>query len=601
MMRNFSAGLMLLAIAVWCLFGTASKAADSRVITISAEMTPPAWALAERALLEENANFLKIFTDKYVNPNTGYLECVETWGGADGPDDAMENYYNWPLLYVLGAPRSTLDIYNKVWNGHIDQYSKLDMLYKEFITSFDWEHSGEQYASFFMLPLCIPEDVDTQHRVVRFANFYTGRDTSARNYDPEHKIIRSIHNGSKGARLSATIEDWGGQDYWRETGDWTRVKGDVTMNLCATSLAANAYMLTGDEHYKNWLLEYVGAWRDRTIANNGIVPSNIGLNGIVGEDWDGKWYGGLMGWNWHFGGFGVLGRGVRIGFGNAYFLSGDESYLNIMRTLGAILLKNRIQTPRGLAFPNKYGDNGWHDPSNSSLFGSFYSDIYLWSLDDGDLQQLYDAETFNPRGRSGKYEEGNEIAWIKFLQGENPGFPEKALNDSFERLRSAVDGLRKDMSTGDTRRSDGPQRYSSAATAALTNLTMGGMQPLWAGALLYSQLHYFDPENRRPGLPPGVAALVHSFDKEKVNVTLVNTDQINSRDVIVQGGAYGEHQIISVEIDNKVLSVQDKCFTVRLAPGTGGKLVIYRNRFANIPSFAFPWHGDKAPLEVRVE
>ena len=55
--------------------------------------------------------------------------------------------------------------------------------------------------------------------------------------------------------------------------DYNDIVGDSPMNLAATSLALNAYMLTHDDRYKTWILEYVEAWRQRMIANGGIIPS----------------------------------------------------------------------------------------------------------------------------------------------------------------------------------------------------------------------------------------------------------------------------------------------------------------------------------------
>lgn len=566
-------------------------------LEIATPMAPPRWALQERRLLEENTRFAEAFAEKYVNPETGYFECVEAWGGGDGPDDVMESFYNWPLLYVLGAPKSTLDRFKFIWNGHIKQYSNLGMYHREFITSFDWEHNGEGYAAFLLLPLADPEGPLTQQRIIRFADFYTGRDTTTRNYDPEHRIIRSILNGSKGPTLEATIDDWGGQDYWRDSGDWTRVKGDVCMNLISTSLATNAYILTGDEHYRRWVREYVGAWRERTVANDGIVPSNIGLNGRVGEHWEGKWYGGLMGWNWVFGGWGVLGRAVRIGFGNAYFVTGDGGFIDVLRTQGDVLLENR----EDLQFPNRFGDDGWRDYSASPLFGSLFADVYMWSLEERDLKRLYDAYRLTNMRRSGIYEQGNEIAWIEFLEGENPDYPSEALSAGFARLRRNIEGIRNDDSSRDTRRADTPYRKGTmgAATSALVNLTMGGIQPLWAGGLLHCQLRYFDPVRRRPGLPDDVAALVTDITNDTVEVTLVNVSRAEARDVVVQTGAYGEHQCERAEIGGEAYPVGHRFFHVRLAPGAGAELVIYRTRFANKPTFAFPWRGDKAPPESK--
>ena len=68
------------------------------------------------------------------------------------------------------------------------------------------------------------------------------------------------------------------------------------MNLSATTLALNAFMLTHEPRYKDWMLEYVDAWRERMQANGGIIPSNIGLDGTIGGAGGGKWYGGVYGW-----------------------------------------------------------------------------------------------------------------------------------------------------------------------------------------------------------------------------------------------------------------------------------------------------------------
>ena len=45
----------------------------------------------------------------------------------------------------------------------------------------------------------------------------------------------------------------------------------------------------------------------------------------------------------------------------------------------------------------------------------------------------------------------------------------------------------------------------------------------------------------RPGLPEDVAALVDSLKDDSTSLVLVNLNQSETRTVIVQGGAYGEH------------------------------------------------------------
>ena len=70
-------------------------------------MEPPYWALLERELLRANAMAVEEWADKYLD-DRGYLQITPRWGGLDGPDDATENFYNWPLLHALGAPDKVL-------------------------------------------------------------------------------------------------------------------------------------------------------------------------------------------------------------------------------------------------------------------------------------------------------------------------------------------------------------------------------------------------------------------------------------------------------------------------------------------------------------
>jgi hypothetical protein len=101
----------------------------------------------------------------------------------------------------------------------------------------------------------------------------------------------------------------------------------------------------------------------------------------------------------------------------------------------------------------------------------------------------------------------------------------------------------------------------------------------------------------------------------------VNLDPVDERVVVVQGGAYAEHQIASgsaeavpagdaPSVDGLLLGrahqarpsaataevpaataadVDHPHFTVRLAPGAGTRLTLRLKRYANQPTFAFPW------------
>src|SRR4029453_19440880 len=85
-------------------------------------MGPPAWALAERALLKAYTDAAAEFAAKYVD-DRGFFRCIERWGGNDGPDDVMETFTPWPLLHALGGPESLLSQYRRIWEGHLEQFT----------------------------------------------------------------------------------------------------------------------------------------------------------------------------------------------------------------------------------------------------------------------------------------------------------------------------------------------------------------------------------------------------------------------------------------------------------------------------------------------
>jgi hypothetical protein len=578
-MRNLHLILLLICVP---LFGQNAE------IVIDTPMPPPDWALAQHALLEANASAAEEFAAKYLD-DRGFLRCVERWGGNDGPDDAMENFGNWTLAYALGAPESIIDLYKKAWEGHLIQYTRArvpnvemakdGMYYREFVTAFDWEHNGEGLAAFLLYGLGRPNDLMYRQRTLRFAGFYTGEDPLAHNYDPEHKIIRSIHNGSRGSKITpATVNDWGGEAVDGDPGRLERystasnIRGDHPLNLCATALAMNAYMLTHEAKYRNWLLEYSTAWRDRVIENNGNIPTNIGLNGQIGGEWDGKWYGGVFGWNFwpESTGRNYYKRGPRIAFGASLMLTGDQSFVEpLRRQIANLYAVKKIEDGR-IQLPNKHGDDGWYGYTNNQLF-DMQRDIYMWSMRASDSEHMRDD------------------GWIAFLDGRNPDYPAEALRADLERVRRGVAGLRADTSTPDTRSSDYSQKFNPVATDSLVRLTLGGNEPGRIGNVLHSRLRYFDPEARRAGLPDGVGALVEKITPDEVTVTLVNTDPVHPRNVIVQSGAYGEHQCTEIRSRSRSVPVDAPYFIVRLAPGAGEKLRIAMKRYTNTPTLAFPW------------
>src|SRR5690606_27186513 len=179
-------------------------------VVIDSPMPPPGWALMERELLDANSRAVEAFAEKYIDER-GYLLHTPRWGTLDGPDDAIETYFNWTLLHALGGSDSVLELYKKGLEGHLRQYNELTTelttlaengsYHKEFITQSDWFHTAEGMRAFFLWGLSEPENPVLVNRMKRFARMYMGEDPEAPNYDPEKKIIKSIWNGSKGPML----------------------------------------------------------------------------------------------------------------------------------------------------------------------------------------------------------------------------------------------------------------------------------------------------------------------------------------------------------------------------------------------------------------
>ena len=598
--------------------------AQGQPVVVETPMPPPSWALMEQALLDANSRSVEEFAAKYMDAR-GYLLHTPRWGTLDGPDDAIETYYNWTLLHALGGSDRVLELYRLGLEGHLAQYGELrteltklskDGAYsREFITQSDWFHTGEGMRGFLLYGLADPKDVRFVNRMERFAGMYMGRDPLSPNYDPEKRVIKSIWTGSIGPMLTkATTYDWvgdpvpgtfhilhspDGRDQMIDLEEWyprmlahceeyLDSVGDNPLNMGATLLGLNAYMLSGGSKYRDWVVEYIDAWLERTKQTGGMIPSNVGLDGEPGGEYGGQWWKGTYGWNFtifdgeirQIGHRNTVMAGAWPGFSNAYLLTGDPKYIDVLRKqLDLLYEQKRVESGRTL-LPQMYGDpKGYKydgEPEFYHYTPNLYTDlltkVYLWSMDRRDLERI-----------------PAEQGWLAFLEGRDPGYPERALQRDFEAVRSKVEQMRTDPTSPDTRLADWLLGIVPPQTDNLTELMTGGTLrggKLWA---LHARLRYFDPVRRRAGLPPDVGALVEKLTADSATVTLVNLDPIAPREVVVQAGGYGEHQFTGVDQNGETTALDADAVTVRLAPGAGARLVFSMQRYTNQPTLSRPW------------
>ncbi len=594
-----------------------------KTIEIRTSALPPEWALWQRKVLESLYPAALEFVEKYTRPD-GTLIWREEWPGMDGSDDGYESFYNFPLYYVLGGPEDINELSRKLWEGITRQFTEYGQIYQEFDAHYDWMHHGEAYTNFYFFGLADPRNEAFKKRALRFAGLYLNEDPDAQNYDPEKKIIRSPINGSRGPHFVNTAEDWithrpilanyplpyddiphvESSQAWNDeekfpyilqTMNERMMRGDVPLNLTSTSMILNAFMYTGDPKYKQWIEEYVSAWMERMKKNNGILPDNVGLSGVIGEYMNGNWWGGYYGWQWPHGLFNQL-ESTLIGAMNAYLISGDESYLELPRSVFELALRHARREDGKVLVPHKHGDEGWYDyrPLNPKY------PIHLWyaSRSKEDLErinQLCNPSDWNRMNyHKGKGDSENPEAWLAFIEGKNPDYPVQILKATYQETLRRLERIRSDQTTPDEQDVHHWQQRNPVILEGVVQTMLGAPNHIYHGGLLHCSVLYFDPNRNRPGIPPDVAALVDDISQDGISIQLVNLHPSEGRDVLIQGGAFGEHRISMVrqviEYPYQFHTVNDRYVHVYLAPAAVGRLEITLERYQNPPTYDFPWY-----------
>ena len=643
----------------------------TRIIADVPIADPPTWAVWERLLLNAAGASAHPFLEHFTR-NDGEFIWDDAWGGGS-PDDFYEPFFNWPLVYLMGGADHLLSLAERQWEAVTRQLTRLGSVHKEYGFREDPMHQSESDVFFFHLCLASPHGTGRRERAQRFAGFYLNEDPEAINYDPRHRIVLSGRNGSKGAyydpeserekqsyaplgnsmeRYSLPFFDLPGITSVQDLADPANArrmgqalfdrwrKGDTAANLSITSLLTNAFLLTREEKYRAWIVEYTDAWIERARQNDGLLPDNVGHSGEVGEYFGGKWYGGRYGWTFPHG-FLTLQMATLDAAANAYLLTRDAAYLELPRQQMDRILERgetrdigdhdmsvveRWESQFGsmgakretFLVPHRYGDAGWFDFQPIS---PIYL-VTLWNLsmageDWERIERVRQSEAFDwdrVFPFHNKEDSGHEQPWVRYLAGQNPAFPERMLHASHQLLCRRLALLRQDRDVGTCHHVHHWQWGNPVSSEALIQLTLGGPQPIYNGGLLHVRLRYFDAQRRRPGLPENVGALVEKLEAGRTVVRLVNLNPNESRELVVQAGAFGEHRFGTAKYrartsaypgelggyagsyappplttEERVEEVNHRHLTVELPPGTEITLDLDTQRYVSEPSYSSPW------------
>lgn len=603
-------------------------------ITGTKVAAPPRWALLQRQIFATLDKAAIEFADRYTRPD-GTLIWRTEWPGMDGSDDPYEGFMNMPLYYALGGAKEVYERSRTIWDGITWQWTEYGQIHREYDAYYDWMHHGESNLFFYFFGLADADVLKDRQRTRRFAGFYNGEDKEALNWDAERKLIRSPINGSRGPRHVQTAEDWSthreildnylppfedlpGIDRYGMKTPWsddavyaeilTRInerqsRGDVPLNLGASSLMTHAYAYTGEEKYRAWVLDYLAAWEERTARNDGIIPDNIGLSGEIGEYNDGKWWGGYYGWRWPHGSVSLL-EPLSVAGMNAAALTGEMKHLDLLRSQMDMLWGLRD----GEMVPNRHYDEGWRDFRHPHpMFG-----VYLWatSMDEADAaraergwaHELFDKvnpaySSYGQKTAGGHMGfNGNTAQWFRFMRGQWPDYPEQILEANLITIAEQIAKFRSEENnplTMDHYRESMTihmwQQLTPMIIEGLAQLTLGGPMHVYHGGLQHARFRYFDPAGERPGLPEGVAALVDGLRGDGASLTLVNTDVASAHEVIVQAGTFGEHEFTGGTLDGVAFAASGRWLAVRLEAGATATLELSMQRYVRPPNYDTPW------------
>ena len=234
-----------------------------------------------------------------------------------------------------------------------------------------------------------------------------------------------------------------------------QASGDIPMNLLCTSLMTHAYLYNppDKQKYKQWVLDYLAAWEQRAMDNDGILPDNIGPNGVIGECMpENRWWGGYYGYRWPHGIMNSQ-ESILVAGSNKFMLTADPESFKLYREQSDMIWSLGKEIDGVFKIPNRYSEQGWCDWREPIGIAGFVRNqilLYYYTQlpeDKARMMRMPGADEGWPLeveefGKGGQFETAPWHTWA--VDGGSPDYPVQVLEATMREI-----GRRMEMIEGD--------------------------------------------------------------------------------------------------------------------------------------------------------
>tara|TARA_Y100001934_G_scaffold146010_1_gene175352 strand:- start:64 stop:948 length:885 start_codon:yes stop_codon:yes gene_type:complete len=277
----------------------------------------------------------------------------------------------------------------------------------------------------------------------------------------------------------------------------------------------------------------------------------------------------------------------------AALMTGDFSWLDLCRSQLDALWQLREEEDGVYKVPGRRGDRGWFDYKKPDPL--YYIHLYYLSQSAEDLARLdevfpdrADFQITSPHWHAGKAGPCPPTAWLAFVEGRHPGYPDQMIAETHTGIVESLDRLYADDSDPETRECYHFQNLNPVVPEGLLQMATGSPAAVYNGGMLLTHVRYFDPAQKRPGLPPAVAALGERVAADSIDLVLVNTDPVSPRRVMIQAGTFAEHEFTGAVLDGEEASLSGRHVEIELGRSAQARLQLRLKRFAHRPSYQLP-------------